>query len=111
QRREVQHTRAKSFDTFACIGPWMETELSSADRRVLCRVNGEVRQDGRTSDMIFPPARLVSFISKVMTLYPGDVISTGTPSGVGPLRDGDLVEVEIDGIGALTNTVSVARNT
>ena len=111
QRREAQHTRAKSFDTFACAGPWMETDLSPADLRVVCRVNGQVRQDGRTSDMIFPPARLVSFISRVMTLLPGDLVSTGTPSGVGPLRDGDRVEVEIEGIGALVNPVTVARST
>jgi 2-keto-4-pentenoate hydratase/2-oxohepta-3-ene-1,7-dioic acid hydratase in catechol pathway len=109
QRREVQHTRAKSYDTFACAGPWMETELSPGDLRVLCRVNGQVRQDGRTSDMIFPPARLVSFISRIMTLLPGDLVSTGTPSGVGAIRDGDQVEVEIEGIGALVNPVSVAR--
>ncbi|HEY8210558.1 MAG TPA: fumarylacetoacetate hydrolase family protein [Myxococcaceae bacterium] len=110
QRREVQHTRAKSYDTFACAGPWIETELPWADLRIVCRVNGQVRQDGRTSDMIFPPARLVSFISRVMTLLPGDLVSTGTPSGVGPLRDGDRVEVEIEGIGALANPVTVARN-
>jgi len=111
QRREVQHTRAKSYDTFACAGPWMETELSPAHLRVVCRVNGQVRQDGRTSDMIFPPARLVSFISRIMTLLPGDLVSTGTPSGVGPLRDGDLVEVEIEGIGILANPVTLARST
>jgi len=109
QRREVQHTRAKSYDTFACVGPWMETELSPADLRIVCRVNGQVRQDGRTSDMIFPPARLVSFISRIMTLLPGDLVSTGTPSGVGPLRDGDRVEVEVEGIGALANPVTLAR--
>jgi len=111
QRREVQHTRAKSYDTFACAGPWMETELSPADLRIVCRVNGQARQDSRTADMIFPPARLVSFISRIMTLLPGDLVSTGTPSGVGPLRDGDRVEVEIEGIGALANPVTLARNT
>jgi len=111
QRREVQHTRAKGYDTFACAGPWMETELSPADLRVVCRVNGQVRQDGRTSDMIFPPARLVSFISRIMTLLPGDLVSTGTPAGVGPLRDGDRVEVEIEGIGALVNPVTLAQTT
>lgn len=105
QRREVQHTRAKSFDTFACAGPWIETELSFADLRVVCRVNGEVRQDGRTSDMIFRPAALVAFISRVMTLVPGDLVITGTPSGVGPLRSGDRVEVEVEGIGILVNSV------
>lgn len=107
QRREIQHTRAKGFDTFACLGPWMvpTSDLSPADLRVLCRVSGELRQDGRTSDMIFSPARLVSFISQGMTLLPGDVISTGTPSGVGRLQSGDTVEVEIEGIGTLSNPV------
>jgi 2-keto-4-pentenoate hydratase/2-oxohepta-3-ene-1,7-dioic acid hydratase in catechol pathway len=105
QRREVQHTRGKSYDTFACVGPWIETELSPADLRILCRVNGEVRQDGRTSDMVFSPARLVSFISTIMTLLPGDLISTGTPSGVGRISAGDRVEVEIEGIGVLANPV------
>jgi 2-keto-4-pentenoate hydratase/2-oxohepta-3-ene-1,7-dioic acid hydratase in catechol pathway len=105
QRREGQYTRAKGYDTFACVGPWIESELSPNDLRVICRVNGTVRQDGRTSDMIFSPARLVSFISRVMTLLPGDVITTGTPSGVGPLQHGDTVEVEVEGIGTLSNPV------
>ena len=110
QRREVQHTRAKSYDTFACAGPWMVTDLSPADLRVRCLVNGLVRQDGRTSDMIFPPARLVSFISRIMTLLPGDLVITGTPSGVGPIQDGDVVEVVIEGIGALRNRVVSSRD-
>jgi 2-keto-4-pentenoate hydratase/2-oxohepta-3-ene-1,7-dioic acid hydratase in catechol pathway len=105
QRREVQHTRAKSYDTFSCAGPWAVTGLSPADLRILCRVNGQVRQDSRTSDMIFSPARLVSFISQGMTLLPGDLVSTGTPSGVGRLAAGDRVEVEIEGIGTLLNPV------
>lgn len=105
QRREIQHTRAKSYDTFACAGPWMVTGLSPADLRVVCRVNGQVKQDGRTSDMVFPPARLVAFISQIMTLLPGDLVSTGTPFGVGPIREGDVVEVEIEGIGTLGNPV------
>ncbi len=107
QRREVQHTRAKSYDTFACVGPWVVTGLSPADLRIVCRVNGEVRQDSRTSDMIFSPARLVSFISHIMTLLPGDLISTGTPSGVGRLVAGDRVEVELEGIGTLANPVEM----
>jgi len=107
QRREVQHTRAKSYDTFACAGPWAVTGLSPADLRILCRVNGQVRQDSRTSDMIFSPARLVSFISHIMTLLPGDLISTGTPSGVGRLVAGDRVEVELEGIGSLANPVEM----
>jgi 2-keto-4-pentenoate hydratase/2-oxohepta-3-ene-1,7-dioic acid hydratase in catechol pathway len=105
QRREVQYTRAKGFDTFACVGPWIETEVSPADLKVSCRVNGQVRQEGRTSDQIFPPARLVAFISRTMTLLPGDVVSTGTPSGVGKLQANDVVEVEVEGIGTLSNSV------
>lgn len=105
QRREVQHTRGKGYDTFACAGPWIETALAPDDLRVVCRVNGQVRQDGRTSDMVFSAARLVAFISHVMTLLPGDLVSTGTPSGVGKLLDGDTVEVEIEGIGTLSNPV------
>lgn len=105
QKRELQHTRAKSYDTFACCGPWMVTGLPPGDLRVQARVNGATRQDGRTSDMIFPPARLVSFISRVMTLMPGDLISTGTPAGVGPLQAGETVEIEIEGIGVLRNPV------
>jgi 2-keto-4-pentenoate hydratase/2-oxohepta-3-ene-1,7-dioic acid hydratase in catechol pathway len=108
QRREVQHTRAKSYDTFACAGPWIETQLSPANLRIIGRVNGQVRQDSRTSDMVFSPARLVAFISRIMTLSPGDLVSTGTPSGVGPLRKGDTVEVEIEGIGVLSNPVEMA---
>lgn len=105
QKREIQHTRAKSYDTFACCGPWMVQGLSPDDLFVRARVNGVTKQDGRTSDMIFSPARLVSFISHVMTLLPGDLISTGTPSGVGPLSAGDIVEVEIEGVGVLSNPV------
>lgn len=105
QRREVQHTRAKGYDTFACLGPHLVTGVDWADLRIVGRVNGKVRQDGRTSDMIFPPPVLVSFISQVMTLLPGDVVSTGTPAGVGPLEAGDVVQVEIDGVGLLENPV------
>jgi 2-keto-4-pentenoate hydratase/2-oxohepta-3-ene-1,7-dioic acid hydratase in catechol pathway len=105
QRREVQHTRAKSYDTFACCGPWMVRGLDVSDLLVTCRLNGELKQSGRTSDMVHPPAKLVAFISHVMTLLPGDVVSTGTPSGVGPMKDGDVVEVEIEGLGVLSNPV------
>jgi len=105
QKREIQHTRAKSYDTFACCCPWMVTGVAPYDLQIQCRVNGQTRQDGRTSDMIFPAARLVSFISSIMTLNPGDIISTGTPSGVGALKAGDIVEVEIEGVGVLTNPV------
>lgn len=107
QKREIQHTRAKGYDTFACAGPWAVTGLSPLDLRIVCRVNGQVRQDSRTSDMIFSPARLVSFISLGMTLLPGDMVSTGTPSGVGKLEAGNTVEVEIEGIGTLVNPVEM----
>lgn len=105
QKREVQHTRGKSYDTFACCGPEMVTGVAPADLRVVCRVNGVTKQDGRTSDMVHAPAKLVSFISHIMTLLPGDLVSTGTPSGVGPIRAGDLVEVEIENVGTLRNPV------
>jgi len=105
QRNDVQFARGKSFDTFCPIGPWIETELDVMDLRVTCSVNGEIRQDGRTSQMVFPVDFLVRYISRQMTLLPGDVIATGTPSGVSKLKSGDVCEVEIDGIGTLRNTV------
>ena len=109
QRRDVQFTRAKSFDTFCPVGPFVETELDPLDLQVEARVNGEVRQRGRTSQMAFPVPFLVRYISHVMTLEPGDLISTGTPAGVGPLADGDTVEVEVEGVGTLRNPVRAAR--
>lgn len=105
QRKDGQFTRAKSFDTFCPVGPWIETELDVEDLKVVTRVNGETRQSGRTSDMVFPVGYLIRYISQMMTLMPGDVIATGTPEGVGPLIAGDVCEVEIDGIGILKNTV------
>jgi 2-keto-4-pentenoate hydratase/2-oxohepta-3-ene-1,7-dioic acid hydratase in catechol pathway len=102
----VQFTRAKSFDTFCPIGPVIETDLDPSALNLVTRVNGEVKQKGHTRDMIFPCDFLVEFISSVMTLCPGDVILTGTPAGVGPLQSGDVVEVEIDGIGTLRNHVA-----
>ena len=103
QQKDVQYTRPKSFDTFAPYGPWVSTSVDPLDLKIITRVNGEVKQEGRTSDMIFSPFELVSFISQIMTLLPGDVIVTGTPPGVGPLNDGDRVEIEIEGIGTLIN--------
>jgi 2-keto-4-pentenoate hydratase/2-oxohepta-3-ene-1,7-dioic acid hydratase in catechol pathway len=106
QRRDVQFTRAKSFDTFCPVGPHIETELDVSDLRVVTRVNGVVKQDGRTSQMVFPVDFLIRYISNVMTLLPGDVIATGTPAGVSKLETGDVCEVEIEGVGTLTNSVA-----
>ena len=106
QGKDVQYTRAKGFDTFAPIGPWVETELDPLDTRIETFLNGEKRQDANTSDMIFNAFELVSFVSKVMTLNSGDVIATGTPSGVGKMKPGDVVEVQIRGIGTLKNSVA-----
>ena len=103
QKQDGQWARAKGSDGFCPLGPWIETELDPADVEVACRVNGEMRQRGRTSDFVFSPAALVSFVSRTITLLPGDVVLTGTPAGVGPLQDGDLVEVEVEGVGVLTN--------
>jgi 2-keto-4-pentenoate hydratase/2-oxohepta-3-ene-1,7-dioic acid hydratase in catechol pathway len=105
QRSDVQFTRAKGYDSFCPLGPWMVTGLDPADLRLTTRVNGEVKQDGRTSQMIFDLARQIEFVSGVMTLLPGDVLLTGTPAGVGPIVAGDTVSVEIEGIGTLTNPV------
>jgi 2-keto-4-pentenoate hydratase/2-oxohepta-3-ene-1,7-dioic acid hydratase in catechol pathway len=105
QRKDVQFTRAKSFDTFCPVGPFIETDVDPGDLQVTTRVNGEVRQQGRTSAMAFPVAHLIRYISRIMTLNPGDLISTGTPSGVSALHDGDVVEVQVEGVGLLRNGV------
>jgi len=105
QRAEVQWTRAKGFDTFCPVGPWVAVGLDWSDLRVQCRVNGVVKQDGRTRDQVFPLPRLLAFICAGMTLEPGDVVTTGTPAGVGPIRAGDVVEVEVEGVGVLRNEV------
>jgi 2-keto-4-pentenoate hydratase/2-oxohepta-3-ene-1,7-dioic acid hydratase in catechol pathway len=108
QRSDGQWTRGKGFDTFCPLGPWLVVGLAEqdlADRGITCRVNGRERQRGRTSEMVFPPPELVAAASAVMTLEPGDVLLTGTPAGVGPLRPGDDVEVEIEGVGVLANPV------
>ena len=107
QRADVQFTRGKSFDTFCPIGPFVETELDVSDVRVTCSVNGEIRQDGRTSQMVFPIEFLVRYISLQMTLMPGDVIATGTPSGVSKLERA-MSAVTVEGIGTLKNAVSTA---
>lgn len=105
QKRDGQWTRAKSFDTFLPLGPWIETELDPADLEITLHQNGFLRQQSRTSDLIFTVPLLVSFISRVMTLLPGDVIITGTPSGIGPLASGDHVSVTVEGVGTLVNSV------
>ena len=105
QRAEPQWTRAKGFDTSCPIGPWIVPGLDVSDLAVRSRVNGQPRQDGRTSQLIFDVAYLVSYISEVFTLLPGDVILTGTPAGVGPIVDRDIVEVEVEDIGVLRNPV------
>lgn len=103
--RDGQWTRAKGFDTFAPIGPWIETEIDPSDLKIETLVNGQIKQSSRTSRMVFSPFELLWFISRVMTLVPGDVIATGTPSGIGPLKEGDVVEVRIEAIGTLRNPV------
>jgi len=105
QLKDGQWTRGKGFDGFCPLGPVVETELDHADAAVECRVNGEVRQSGRTSQLTFGPGELIEAITAVMTLLPGDVILTGTPAGVGPLQPGDVVEVEVEGVGILRNQV------
>jgi len=106
QRADVQFTRGKSFDTFCPIGPHIETDLDVRDLRVTTTVNGILKQDGRTSQMVFPVNFLIRYISRQMTLKAGDIIATGTPSGVSRLEAGDTCEVTIEGIGTLTNSVS-----
>ena len=105
QRKDVQFTRGKSFDTFCPVGPWIETEIDPRSVVVETRVNGEVKQKGNTADMAFPVAFLIRYISEIMTLYPGDLIATGTPAGVSRMKHGDTVEVEVAGIGVLKNEV------
>jgi 2-keto-4-pentenoate hydratase/2-oxohepta-3-ene-1,7-dioic acid hydratase in catechol pathway len=106
QKRDVQFTRGKSFDTFLPLGPCIETDLDPAALSLRTRVNGETKQNGNTRDMVFDCGTIVEFITSIMTLHPGDVILTGTPAGVGPLNAGDRVEVEIEGIGVLANGVA-----
>ena len=105
QRRDNQWTRAKGFDTFCPLGPCIVTDLDATHLAIRTRVNGEIRQNATTADMVFSVAELIAYISQVMTLEPGDVILTGTPAGVGPLQPGDVVEVEIEGVGILRNPV------
>jgi 2-keto-4-pentenoate hydratase/2-oxohepta-3-ene-1,7-dioic acid hydratase in catechol pathway len=105
QRKDVQFTRGKSFDTFCPVGPWIETGIDPANANVTTRLNDEIKQQGNTADMAFPVAFLIRYISEIMTLYPGDLIATGTPAGVSKMKPGDFVEVEVAGIGILRNQV------
>lgn len=105
QKKDIQFTRAKGFDTFAPMGPVIETELDHGSLEISTNLNGEKKQHSSTSHLIFNVPYLVSFVSQVMTLLPGDVISTGTPEGVGPMKKGDKVEVTVEGIGTLTNYI------
>ena len=109
QKKDNQWTRAKSFDTFCPIGPWIETSLDPSNLRISCLLNEKLKQDSCTKNYIFSADYLVSFISRIMTLFPGDVISVGTPVGVGPMKIGDKVEVKIEGIGSLINRVVLPR--
>ena len=107
QLRDGQWTRAKGFDTFCPLGPWMETATDPSDLGITTRVNGEVRQHARTRELLWDVPSLIEYISSVMTLLPGDVLLTGTPEGVGPLTDGDEVSVTVESIGTLTNKVVI----
>ena len=106
QKKDGQWSRAKGFDTFCPVGPWIVPELDYRDVLVEGVHNGEVKQSGRTSLMIFDIPFLISYISKIMTLYPGDLISTGTPAGIAPMKSGDTIEVRIEGIGTLANKMA-----
>ena len=110
QNKDGQYTRCKGFDTFAPIGPCIAVGLEGRDLQVRGYVNGDLRQDSRTRELIFTIPELVEFISSVMTLLPGDIISTGTPSGIGPIKPGDSVTIHVEGVGALTNPVVAREN-
>lgn len=105
QKSDGQWTRAKGFDTFCPIGPWIDTDFDISDALIICKVSGQPRQMASTRDMVFNVGTLVAFVSSVMTLEPGDILFTGTPAGVGTMRDGDEVVVEIEGLGSLSNPV------
>ena len=105
QKKDLQWFRAKAADRFCPLGPWLETELDPADLRVQTRINGETRQDSRTSLMIFDVPAILTYVSRFVTLEPGDVVLTGTPEGVGPIKAGDTVEVEVEGVGVLVTRI------
>jgi 2-keto-4-pentenoate hydratase/2-oxohepta-3-ene-1,7-dioic acid hydratase in catechol pathway len=108
QSKDGQYTRAKGFDTFCPLGPCIAVGLDGRDLQVRGYVNGDLRQDSRTRELIFTIPEMVEFVTSVMTLLPGDIISTGTPSGVGPIKPGDSVTIHVEGVGALTNPVVAA---
>jgi 2-keto-4-pentenoate hydratase/2-oxohepta-3-ene-1,7-dioic acid hydratase in catechol pathway len=110
QQKDGRYTRAKGFDTFAPIGPCIASGLEGRDLQVRGYVNGDLRQDSRTRELIFTIPELIEFISSIMTLLPGDIISTGTPAGIGPIRPGDSVTIHVEGIGALTNSVEARES-
>ncbi len=105
QQQEPQWTRAKGFDTFAAVGPWIETNINPENLKIETRLNNVIKQNGNTCDLIYSIPEIINFISNVMTLMPGDIIATGTPAGIGPMHPGDCVEVTIEGIGTLRNYV------
>jgi 2-keto-4-pentenoate hydratase/2-oxohepta-3-ene-1,7-dioic acid hydratase in catechol pathway len=105
QKQDKQWTRGKGFDTFAPVGPWIDTDFDPANRQVRCLVNGEVRQDGNTADLIFSIGRVLAFVTRFMTLEPGDLVLTGTPEGVSAVQPGDTMTVEVEGLGTLANKV------
>jgi 2-keto-4-pentenoate hydratase/2-oxohepta-3-ene-1,7-dioic acid hydratase in catechol pathway len=110
QRKDVQFTRGKSFDTFCPVGPFIVAGIDPRNLAVTTRVNSTVKQNGRTADMAFSVPFLIRYIADIMTLYPGDLIATGTPAGVSPMKDGDTVEVEVEGIGVLRNTIALVQS-
>src|SRR2546425_5318993 len=105
KKNPIELVKSKGFDTFAAVGPWIETEIDPGNLTLECLVNGAVKQAGNTNDLIFGVAETLSYISSIMTLCPGDIIATGTPSGIGPLSVGDVVSVRLEGVGTLENTV------
>lgn len=111
QKQDGQWTRGKGFDTFAPVGPWIDTDFDPAGRNIYCRVNGELRQSSNTDLLIYSIAHVLSFVTAFMTLEPGDLLLTGTPAGVGPVQPGDVMTVEIEGLGELSNPVVAESRT
>jgi 2-keto-4-pentenoate hydratase/2-oxohepta-3-ene-1,7-dioic acid hydratase in catechol pathway len=110
QKKDGQWTRAKGFDTFCPLGPWIETEFTPGDQKISATLNGEIKQSSMLSEMIFKVPKIIEFVTNVMTLLPGDVILTGTPAGIGPMPAGSTISISIDGLGTLTNKVSSRAN-